>query len=119
MRQTFDLVTAAMARGYGNSGVASAVKNVLLPFLRALEEQMDTFQKSASATLPKLAAVWAKVVAVAPTKAWLLSAESSFSTDSSNSEKIELQTLTEGGADGTRGAQEGAGDAQTAVQTSQ
>ena len=49
MRQTFDLVTAAMARGYGNSGVASAVKNVLLPFLRALEEQMDTFQKSASA----------------------------------------------------------------------
>ena len=69
MRQTFDLVTAAMARGYGNSGVASAVKNVLLPFLRALEEQMDTFQKSASATLPKLAAVWAKVVAVAPTNA--------------------------------------------------
>jgi hypothetical protein len=75
VRQTFDLVMAAMARGYGNSGVASAVKNVLLPFLRALEEQMDTFQKSASATLPKLAAVWAKVAAVAPTKAWLSSAE--------------------------------------------
>ena len=93
VRQTFDLVTAAMARGYGNSGVASAIKNVLLPFLRALEEQMDTFQKSASATLPKLAAVWAKVVAVAPTKAWLSSAESSFSTESSNSEKKELTAL--------------------------
>jgi hypothetical protein len=93
VRQTFDLVNAAMARGYGNSGVASAVKNVLLPFLRALEEQMDTFQKSASATLPKLAAVWAKVVAVAPTKAWLSSAESSFSTESNNSEKKELQAL--------------------------
>jgi hypothetical protein len=93
VRQTFDLVNAAMARGYGNSGVASAVKNVLLPFLRALEEQMDTFQKSASATLPKLAAVWAKVVAVAPTKAWLSSAESSFSTESNNSEKKEMQAL--------------------------
>jgi hypothetical protein len=93
VRQTFDLVNAAMARGYGNSGVASAVKNVLLPFLRALEEQMDTFQKSASATLPKLAAVWAKVAAVAPTKAWLSSAESSFSTESNNSEKKELQVL--------------------------
>jgi hypothetical protein len=93
VRQTFDLVNAAMARGYGNSGVASAVKNVLLPFLRALEEQMDTFQKSASATLPKLAAVWAKVVAVAPTKTWLSSAESSFSTESNNSEKKELQAL--------------------------
>jgi hypothetical protein len=93
VRQTFDLVMAAMARGYGNSGVASAVKNVLLPFLRALEEQMDTFQKSASATLPKLAAVWAKVAAVAPTKAWLSSAESSFSTESNNSEKKELQVL--------------------------
>jgi hypothetical protein len=93
VRQTFDLVMAAMARGYGNSGVASAVKNVLLPFLRALEEQMDTFQKSASATLPKLAAVWAKIVAVAPTKAWLSSAESSFSTESNNSEKKEMQAL--------------------------
>jgi hypothetical protein len=93
VRQTFDLVMAAMARGYGNSGVASAVKNVLLPFMRALEEQMDTFQKSASATLPKLAAVWAKVAAVAPTKAWLSSAESSFSTESNNSEKKELQAL--------------------------
>ena len=93
VRQTFDLVTAAMARGYGNSGVASAIKNVLLPFLRALEEQMDTFQKSASATLPKLETVWAKVVAVAPTKAWLSSAESSFSSESNNSEKKELQAL--------------------------
>jgi diadenosine tetraphosphatase ApaH/serine/threonine PP2A family protein phosphatase len=45
VRQTFDLVMAAMARGYGNSGVASAVKNVLLPFMRALEEQMDTFRQ--------------------------------------------------------------------------
>ena len=91
VRQTFDLVTAAMARGYGNSGVASAIKNVLLPFLRALEEQIDTFQKSASATLPKLETVWAKVVAVAPTKAWLSSAESSFSSE--GSEKKELQAL--------------------------
>ena len=66
---------------------------MLLPFLRALEEQMDTFQKSASATLPKLETVWAKVVAVAPTKAWLSSAESSFSSESNNSEKKELQAL--------------------------
>jgi predicted acetyltransferase len=36
VRQTFDLVNAAMARGYGNSGVASAVKNVLLPFLTSI-----------------------------------------------------------------------------------
>ena len=82
-----------MARGYGSSGVASAIKNVLLPFLRALEEHMDTFQKSASATLPKLAVIWAKVVAVAPTKAWLSSAESSFSSESSSTEKRELTAL--------------------------
>ena len=93
VRLTFDLVSAAMARGYGSSGVASAVKNVLLPFLRALEEHMDTFQKSASATLPKLAVIWAKVVAVAPTKAWLSSAESSFSSESSSTEKRELTAL--------------------------
>ena len=93
VRLTFDLVSAAMARGYGSSGVASAIKNVLLPFLRALEEHMDTFQKSASATLPKLAVIWAKVVAVAPTKAWLSSAESSFSSESSSTEKRELTAL--------------------------
>jgi predicted acylesterase/phospholipase RssA len=40
-----------------------------------------------------VAAVWAKVAAVAPTKAWLSSAESSFSTESNNSEKKELQAL--------------------------
>ena len=59
--QTLALICGYVSKGLKRNGVASAIDNVLSPFLRELEEAWDSFQKSTHAELPVFLTVWAKV----------------------------------------------------------
>ena len=59
--ETFALICGDMSKGLKRNGVASAIDNVMAPFLRELEEAWESFQKSLSAEMPVFASIWAKV----------------------------------------------------------